>query len=382
MPPWTFLEFFAGGGMVREALGPRWRCLFANDFDPAKARSYHRRWGDGELLVGDVGELSPSDLPAERADLAWASFPCQDLSLAGAGAGLAGERSGSFMPFWLLMRRLRGMEAAPRIIVLENVVGWLTANGGLDFADVCRMLRLGGYRFGALVMDAADFVPQSRPRLFLVAVDELSPLPRIAGHAPVRRWHPPRLVSAVDALPPDIRRDWLWFDPPAPASRNVRLVDLIEHDPSGVPWHDAAHTERLLSMMTPLNRAKVETVAARGGFSVGTVYRRTRPDGDGRTQRAEVRFDDVAGCLRTPSGGSSRQTVLIVDDGGIRSRLLSARETARLMGLPDDYELPERYNDAYHLTGDGVVVPVVRHLAEHVLEPLLDRAGYLAVAAE
>ncbi|WP_310677938.1 DNA cytosine methyltransferase, partial [Burkholderia multivorans] len=58
----------------------------------------------------------------------------------------------------------------------------------------------------------------------------------------------------------------------------------------------------------------------------------------------------------------------------VRSRLLSPREAARLMGLPDTYQLPQNYNDAYHLAGDGVAVPVVRFLAEHVLEPLLAAA--------
>ena len=56
----------------------------------------------------------------------------------------------------------------------------------------------------------------------------------------------------------------------------------------------------------------------------------------------------------------------------MRTRLLSAREAARLMGLSDDYWLPSQYNSAYHVAGDGLVVPVVRHLASHVLEPLVE----------
>ncbi len=107
---------------------------------------------------------------------------------------------------------------------------------------------------------------------------------------------------------------------------------------------------------------------AAGRRMVGGVYKRTRYG----AQRAEVRFDDVAGCLRTPSGGSSRQTILIVEGENIRSRLLSPREAARLMGLPDNYRLPKKYNDAYHLAGDGLVVPVIRHLADHILEPVLN----------
>ena len=95
-----------------------------------------------------------------------------------------------------------------------------------------------------------------------------------------------------------------------------------------------------------------------------------------------MRLDGLSGCLRTPAGGSSRQLILVVEGDRVRTRLISARETARLMGLPDSYLLPANYNEAYHLTGDGVVVPAVRHLAAHLLEPLLAGQGFSAEAAE
>src|SRR5260370_41461657 len=85
----SFYEFFAGGGMVRAGLGPAWRCLFANDFDHKKSRIYRENWGDAELKTADVGSLTIHDIPL-GGNLAWASFPCQDLSLAGGGAGLKG----------------------------------------------------------------------------------------------------------------------------------------------------------------------------------------------------------------------------------------------------------------------------------------------------
>jgi DNA (cytosine-5)-methyltransferase 1 len=115
---------------------------------------------------------------------------------------------------------------------------------------------------------------------------------------------------------------------------------------------------------------------------VGSLYKRTRPDHrGGRAQRAEIRFDDIAGCLRTPNGGSSRQTIMLVNGNKVKSRLLSPRETARLMGLPDSYVLPANYNEAYHLTGDGVAVPVVRHLAQHLIEPLIGIRNLVTTAA-
>ena len=94
---------------------------------------------------------------------------------------------------------------------------------------------------------------------------------------------------------------------------------------------------------------------------------------DGRkVQRAEVRFDGLAGCLRTPRGGSSRQVLAVVGAGQVRTRLLTPREAARLMGLPDTYELPKAATSALHVAGDGVAVPVVRWLAQELLAPLLD----------
>ncbi len=169
----------------------------------------------------------------------------------------------------------------------------------------------------------------------------------------------------------------MWWRLPAPPARTSIFADLVEDEPHGVAWHTAAETKKLLGMMNPHNLAKVAAAKKAGGRVVGTIYKRTRADGPNgeKVQRAEIRFDDVAGCLRTPVGGSSRQTIMVIEGKRVRSRLLSPREAARLMGLPDAYALPKNYNDAYHLAGDGVAVPVVRFLAEHVLEPLLAAAS-------
>lgn len=370
-----FYEFFAGGGMARMGLGPGWNCLFANDFDHKKSRIYRQNWGDdGILKTADIRALKAQELPGQS-DLAWASFPCQDLSLAGCGAGLKGDRSGMFWPFWELMQALGTDGRAPRIIAIENVCGTLTSHGGKDFAAICSALEKSGYRYGAVIVDAALFVPQSRPRLFIIAVRSDLDVPRhLEAHGPSFMWHTRGLRTAYEKLPPKARNNWIWWNLPVPPKRNAQFTDLIEDSPSGVAWHTAAETRQLLAMMSEVNLAKVEEVKRIGRRMAGAVYKRTRFDEDGyKVQRAEIRFDDVAGCLRTPAGGSSRQIIMIVDGKSVKSRLISSRETARLMGLPDEYELPENYNEAYHLTGDGVAVPVVRHLAEHIFEPVLSR---------
>lgn len=371
----SYYEFFAGAGMARAGFGEGWACLFANEFDVKKAAIYKNNWGSPDVMkVGDVGLLEPSDVPGE-ADLVWASFPCQDLSLAGAGAGLKGDRSGTFWPFWRLMEKLIEEGRAPKIVILENVCGTLTSHCGKDFRAICETYDKAHYRFGALIIDAVHFVPQSRPRLFIIGVHEDLPIPNglaALGPSPLGLWHPRGLLNAYESLSTKLQEKWLWWNPPAPALRNAVFADLIEDDPAGVEWHSPSETAKLLRMMSDLNREKVEEAKRTGIRMVGAVYKRTRRDDVGRkVQRAEIRFDDIAGCLRTPAGGSSRQVIVIVEGKKVRSRLISPRETARLMGLPDRYELPKNYNEAYHLTGDGVAVPVVRHLAHHIFEPLL-----------
>ncbi len=368
----TFYEFFAGGGMARAGLGPAWSCLFANDFDAKKAAAYKSNWGDDHLKPGDVASLKSADLPGS-ADLAWASFPCQDLSLAGSGAGLDGERSGTFWPFWDLITKLKEEDRAPRMIALENVSGALSSHKGRDFAAIGEALAESGYRFGALLIDAVHFVPQSRPRLFVVGVRSETEIPSaLISSVPDLLWHPDHLLSAYEKLSRKARESWVWWKLPPPPVRVCAFADLIEEEPQGVAWHTPEETRRLLSLMSPLNRRKVEQAKKLRRRIVGGVYRRTRKDEQGnRVQRAEVRFDDISGCLRTPVGGSSRQTIIIVEGPKVRSRLLSPREAARLMGLPETYQLPANYNEAYHLAGDGVVVPVVQFLKDNLCEAVL-----------
>jgi DNA (cytosine-5)-methyltransferase 1 len=184
----SFYEFFAGGGMARAGLGDAWTCVFANDNDSRKGDAYRANWGGDELLIADVASIETAQTPG-RAHLAWASFPCQDLSVAGGGAGLNGEKSGAFWSFWRLMQALATEDRAPPMVVLENVCGALTSHQGSDFAAICQCLTDGGYKFGAIVADAVLFTPQSRPRLFIIAVGADAPLPDgVTQDAPSSPW--------------------------------------------------------------------------------------------------------------------------------------------------------------------------------------------------
>jgi DNA (cytosine-5)-methyltransferase 1 len=248
------------------------------------------------------------------------------------------------------------------------VLGALTSHCGRDFDQIVQALQSQGYIVGALVIDAVYFTPQSRPRLFVVGVDSALAIPGfLQTEQPNPAWHPDAVIRGFHRLDQKSKTAWRWWNLPLPHQRVGTLDDLIEAQPSGVDWHTQTETNYLLAMMSDVNRRKVLQAQRAGMVKVGTIYRRTR---DG-AQRAEVRFDGIAGCLRTPTGGSSRQTIMVIDGPRVRSRLISPREAARLMGLPESYRLPQRYNDSYHLLGDGVVVPVVAHLREHLLEPIL-----------
>ena len=372
--PFTFYEFFAGGGMARLGLGARWSCLFANDFDPGKSATYCANFADaGEHFhQGDVWKIGAGDLPG-CVDVAWASSPCQDFSLAGGRAGLAGGRSSAFYGFWRLIEALGAEGRPPRAIVIENVSGLLSSHGGADFTAVAEALAAVGYRFGALEIDASAFLPQSRPRVFLIATREPPPVALTGSGA----WQTRAVRAAAERLPAHLAQRWIWWRCPEPPARNSDLAALLEDD-AAVAWHPPERTAQWLALMSPLHRARLEAARARRQRTVGAIFRRMRSENGRSVQRAEVRLDGLAGCLRTPRGGSSRQAIVVVDQGQVRTRLLSPREAARLMGLPESYRLPSSATAGLQVAGDGVAVPVVRWLADRLLEPLLAPAAVIA----
>jgi len=358
-------EFFAGGGLAGLGLAG-FRIGLANDIDAMKAAAFRANHPGIPLHQTDVWSLSAADLPGTP-DLCWASSPCQDLSLAGTRGGLQATRSGAFWGFWRLIQQLDAGGRAPPVIVVENVAGLLSSGGGADFASVCQAMVAAGYRVGALEMDAALWLPQSRPRLFIIAMRGVTG-PTVP--LPVAPFHTRRLVAAQVRLPRAVRAAWVWWAVAAPARRNLDLSAVLETD-DAVDWFDSDRTEALLALCAPLHRIQLDRALASGRRQVGAGYRRVRTEGPRKMQRLELRFDGLAGCLRTPAGGSSRQYVVVCDEGAIRARRLTGREAARLMGVDDAYALPAGEGAVLKLMGDAVAVPVVRALAEGLLRPAL-----------
>ena len=361
----NYSEFFAGIGLMRlglEKMG--WSIAFANDIDPQKYEMYkgHFPDADSHYHVGDIHEIPCEDVPPTT--LATASFPCNDLSLAGPREGLRGKQSSAF---WGFIRILKEMGSRrPPLVLIENVPGFLSCRRGRDLAEALLALNAIGYSVDAFVLDAADFVPQSRQRLFIVGIHEpkvprnLRLVPAFA-EGPVR----PKLLADFMLGHPDIK--WRIRNLPVPPTRDTSLTDIIEDLPSAAPeWWSEERSSYLLKQMSQRHRRTAAKMILGQGWSYGTVFRRVR---NGKSM-AELRTDNVAGCLRTPRGGSGRQILLKAGKGKYFARLLTPRECARLMGA-DGFHISATLNQALFGFGDAVCVPVVEWIAKYYLNPLV-----------
>lgn len=367
----TVAEFFSGIGLMRMGLERQgWSVRFANDIDPQKAALYRGQFSgsDQHLVVRDVHRLSVEEVP--RVTLATASFPCNDLSLAGARGGLEGKHSSAF---WGLIRLLGEMaENRPPLVLLENVPGFLTSHDGRDFKDALLALSSLGYAVDAFVLDAARFVPQSRARLFIVGILEplthklSSPEPSLFCESPMR----PRALANFVIQHPEIR--WSLRRLPVPPTHERSLKSVLDKLPDDAPeWWSRDRAEYLYNRLSPRHKEIADEMISGHNWAYGTVFRRIRNS----KSMAELRTDGIAGCLRTPRGGSARQILFKAGKGAYFARLLTPRECARLMGA-DDFHIGEKVqpNQALFGFGDAVCVPVVEWIAQHYLNPVISEA--------
>ncbi|MGB3303770.1 MAG: DNA cytosine methyltransferase [Gordonia sp. (in: high G+C Gram-positive bacteria)] len=360
------LEFFAGIGLARLGLEDAGITVsWANDIEADKKSMYEGHFGadptDAHFHLGDLGNVHADQVPSGAA-IAWASSPCTDLSLAGNRTGIHGKASGAFWEFTRVLGEFAPGDR-PRVAVLENVVGLATSHGGEDIAAAIREFNMLGYSADVLMIDARRFVPQSRPRLFIVGTmdppaeqqrsSELRPdwLQHVFGNDDLRTHRAP--------LP----------DPPPPFTRGLStyVEDIDDDDPR---WWDATRSSKFFSSMSPIQSGRVAALRESATEHYRTAYRRTR---DG-VAMWEMRADEVSGCLRTARGGSSKQAVVKLGQERARVRWMTPREYANLMGAANYSLAGARNNQALFGFGDAVAVPVVEWLAKNYLLPLLEGA--------
>lgn len=369
-------EFFAGIGLMRMGLERAgWQVGFANDICEKKKAMYETHFGQSSHFnLGDIHKLQATEMP--DVDLATASFPCTDLSNAGGRAGLSGKQSSAYWGFIDILKNLG--ERRPKLVLLENVTAFLTSHGGEDFRAAMEALNGLGYSVDPLVINAENFVPQSRERLFVVARLHRDSQPAMELTEPVAFFQDhlrPRKLAEFILDNPQIHWE-LRKMPPLP-KRQYDLSSVIEAlADTDLAWWSQKRAEYLFQQMAPSHKKAAEDMIAGDEISYGTVFRRMRNN----RSTAEMRRDGIAGCLRTPKGGSARQILFVAGKGSYRVRLLTAREHARLMGA-DDFKMDCALNQAIFGFGDAVCVPVVEWIARNYLNAIYTEIVESTIAA-
>lgn len=334
------------------------KTVWANDYDVNKKAMYEGHWQSGDFLLADIHALKSEELPT--ADIAWASSPCTDLSLAGKRVGLRGGReSSAFFGFTDLIAGMH--ERQPQVIVLENVIGLASSHEREDLRAAVKEFNALGYSVDAITLDARRFVPQSRPRLFIIGVKN------------------PVNGGEQDTC---LRPDWLsWLHkdpelntfmmplPKAPDLLSHGFTDEIESIPGNdTRWWSADKVALFRESMATVQRERLEQFVSMAGITARTAYRRTRNG----IPVWEMRPEDISGCLRTPRGGSSKQAVVMMGNGMLKIRWMTGLEYARLMGA-GWYTLDNlRDSQIQYGFGDAVVVPAVGWVAKNMIIPHLE----------
>ena len=362
--PIATAEFFAGIGLMAAALEPRgFEVRWANDIERAKHDLYlaNRPHAASAFKLGDVRRVAGTELP--WVELATASFPCVDLSLAGNRKGLAGDQSGMF---WEFARVLEQMGPnMPRVVMLENVVGFATSHGGKDLRAALERLNELGYSCDVIAINAKHFVPQSRPRMFVIGL---------------RGERVPHAGLGVPSVS-DVRPIWVRDIHEANSDLAMHFVDLpelpvgpsdlrgvVQHVASSDPrWWDRDRLNAFVESLRPLHADRLRALADGRTVSFRTAYRRTREG----SATWEIRADGIAGCLRTTGGGSSKQALVEAGRGQVRVRWMTPLEYARLMGADRFKTRQGTANQALFGLGDAVVVDVIAWIADHYLLPVL-----------
>lgn len=361
-------EFFAGIGLMRMGLEPHgWKTIFANDISKKKYDMYRGFYPDAEdhYMIDDVFNIPSSDVP--DCILATCSFPCIDLSLAGNMNGFKGKHSSAFWGFIKYLTE-KG-ESAPPFVLIENVPGWLYSNKGQDFRATVEALNNLNYTCDIFTINALSFTPQSRLRVFLIGTRCVGP----EKNAKTLMFRSNRLTTQhlKQSVLSNMDLKWRHHEIPSPPPLKTKgLSEIVEMlDSNDKRWWDPEKTERHLNMMEKSHYKRIQSLIEGDTISYRTFFRRRRNGG----QRAEVRHDEVAGCLRTAVGGSATQFLIQAGQGTVKMRAMTPREYARLQGVPDAFNINADGVQALTGFGDAVCVPVISWITTNVINPLVGK---------
>ncbi|MDB5175698.1 MAG: putative site-specific DNA-methyltransferase [Candidatus Saccharibacteria bacterium] len=377
----TVADFFAGIGLVTLGLNNAgWETTYALDYDELKELQYTTNFGPDHFHTKDIAEEKGENVP--NVTLAHASFPCTDLSLAGRRKGIYQGESQAFWQFARILKEMKKKhgEASPNYVLLENVEGLLTSNSGMDLREVLDELNALGYRVDLLRVNAAHFVAQSRVRIFIIGVHN-SLVKSFDSSDLMQEYN----LRSTDARPAKILEyinkhsdiDWYFHRLPNLPVRTEVVADIIDLNEE---WWPEERTNFLYSQLHERQCDILEIQKNSSSYRYYAGFRRMRVRDGKRQSTVELRNDGIAGCLRTPKGGSARQIVVRAGKGRIDARLFNGVEAGRLMGAKNFIIHPSlSLNQALFGFGDAVCVPVLQWLGENYFNTLLEQASKVPV---
>jgi DNA (cytosine-5)-methyltransferase 1 len=218
---------FLGGFRVLGKTYPRlpFRIIWANDLNPAACCTYKRNLRH-PIHCGDIWSLLP--LLPKRADVVIGGFPCQDISINGKRAGIAGERSGLYRAMVEVVDSLR-----PRVFVAENVKGLMMKYNEKSRNQVIRDFADLGYQVTCHLYHAAAYgVPQNRERVFIVGTDRKTAkfIPPVPVLGPMQYVSAKAAIGDLEEVPEDPSINHIW----SRANRSPEQGDrrLLAHRPA------------------------------------------------------------------------------------------------------------------------------------------------------
>jgi DNA (cytosine-5)-methyltransferase 1 len=366
----TAADFFAGIGLVSLGLHKQgWNVVYALDHSETKFRLYNNHFRSNHYSLQDIKEVTATSVP--RVTLAHASFPCTDISVAGSRGGLQSGQSSTFWEFARILREMLHFKKLPPFVMLENVEGLLSSGDGSDLKAILKTLNKIGYSVDLLLIDAACFVPQSRVRLFIIGNTLGSEKATdISGEFSRSHSSNARPLKVKNFIQNNSDINWSIRDLPMLPQCALKLDDIIDKEAT---WWSCERSEYLLSQMFSRHKEIIHQMMQHNYWSYGTVFRRMRVRDGIKQSTAELRTDGIAGCLRTPKGGSARQILIRAGKGQFHARLINETESARLMGA-EDYALPVNVslNEVLFGFGDAVCVPVISWIIKYYLDPMFN----------
>ena len=330
MMTYDVASFFSGIGGIDlgfESTG-RYRTVYADEISSPPRHIMQVNFTDIEIDPRDIRSVQSDDVP--DADVIVGGFPCQSFSMVGARRGMSDAKNGDL--FFHVMRIVKAK--LPRAVMLENVPGILTSDGGMMIRAIEGVFDDIGYRLTYQVMQACEHggVPQSRPRVIFVAFRDDADSARFS------------FPSEIPMTPIEDVVDFYDTD----------LMEALDATHDYSPSWKPEKLAQLDVIADSIGRGRFVATNARGRVGI-------------------ARGGSVSPCVTAVNATRGRNSLVVRTPD--RVRFISVGECLKLQGFPDDFIVPADVSDTAIRKGAGnaVCVPMIRRVADAIADAMEGR---------